>query len=334
MNRSFGPWSTAIATGANPELNTFWKRRLAMLPMLSQAASRVHRRTVLLLGVLAAIGLAIPTLKWAGHSPFGNAPAQDAAGANESGATGNVLATAAGDDPARDRSVARNAKSDDVPEYLPRPTKEEEKILATLGKRIDIDFNEVPLEECIKLLADQTELPFWRDQATLADEGVALDQPISLKLKATRVEAALNLLLTPIQLEFVPENDVVLVTTSAKAGEKLITRTYPVRDLVPAPEKPEREETAAKKEGSDATPPPPRFARPFGSLMQAIESAVEPDSWECLSGPGSMSPVPQTGSLVIRQTWRIHRQILQLLRDLREAKRSGPPAPANAPGGV
>jgi hypothetical protein len=302
--------------------------------MLSQAASRVHRRTVLLLGVLAAIGLAIPTLKWSGHSPFGNVAGQGTAVPGDSGATGSGLVAAAGDDPARDRSVAGNAKSDDVPEYLPRPTKEEENILATLGKRIDIDFNEVPLEECIKLLGEKTELPFWLDRPTLADEGVALDQPIRMNLKATRVEAVLRLMLKPLQLEFVPENDVVLITTSAKAGENLSTRTYPVRDLVAAPEKPEREETTAKKEGSDATPSPPRRGGPFNSLMQAIESAVEPDTWECLSGPGSMSPVPQTGSLVIRQTWRIHRQILQLLRDLREAKRSGPPAPANAPGGV
>lgn len=40
----------------------------------------------------------------------------------------------------------------------------------------------------------------------------------------------------------------------------------------------------------------------------------------------------QAGSLVIRQTWSVHRKILQLLRDLREAKRLGEDgaAPATA----
>jgi general secretion pathway protein D len=54
--------------------------------------------------------------------------------------------------------------------------------------------------------------------------------------------------------------------------------------------------------------------------MNAIESTVEPDSWEALSGPGTMHPVHQSRSLVIRQTLPVHRKILQLLRDLREAK--------------
>jgi general secretion pathway protein D len=70
-------------------------------------------------------------------------------------------------------------------------------------------------------------------------------------------------------------------------------------------------------------------------LMHVIESTVEPDTWEALSGPGAMSPVPQSGSLVIRQTLTVHRRVLQLLRDLRDSKRLGPPTPvaANAPAG-
>ncbi|MGE5191701.1 MAG: hypothetical protein ACM3U2_04310 [Deltaproteobacteria bacterium] len=334
MNRSFGPWSTAIGTGVRPELNTFWKRRMAMLPLVGQTASRASRRTVLFVGVLAAVGLAIPTLKWAGHGPLGTLAAQGTGDIGDSAGPGKAAAIAAGGDQAA-RGGAKSSSRDGVPEYLPRPTKEEETVLETLGQRIDVDFIDLPLEECIIRLGDQTELPFWLDRATLANEGVALDQPIRLKLKATRVESVLHLLLTPIQLEFLFENDVVVITTSSKAAEKLITRTYPVADLIPAPEKPEGEETTAKKEGSDARPALSRRAMPYRSLMQAIENTVAPDSWEALSGPGVMSAVPQTRSLVIRQTWRIHREILQLLRDLRESKRTGPPAPAgtNAAGG-
>src|SRR5215831_8582904 len=148
MNRSFGPWSTAIATGANPELNTFWKRRLAMLPLLGQTASRVSRRTILLLGVLAALGLAIPTLKWAGHFPIGNAAAQGAGDEANSGGGARAAAFAGAGEDADVRSEKKKAAADAVPEYLPRPTKEEEKFLATLARRIDVDFSDVPLDEC------------------------------------------------------------------------------------------------------------------------------------------------------------------------------------------
>src|SRR6478752_5690878 len=64
MNKSFGPWSTAINTGAAQQLDTFWKRRLAMLPSLNQSKSRATRQTLLFLGVIAACALALPTLKW------------------------------------------------------------------------------------------------------------------------------------------------------------------------------------------------------------------------------------------------------------------------------
>jgi len=333
MSRSFGPWSTAISTGANHELNTFWKRRLAMLPMLGQTASRVSRQTVLFLGVLAAIGLAIPTLKWAGHAPFGNPVAQGAGDGGEPAGPGNASARGAGVE--RLGAEAKTSKLAAVPEYFPRPTKEEEKFLETLGQRIDVEFLDLPLEECINTLGDQTALPFWFDRATLADEGVALEQPIRLKLKACRVEAVLNLLLNPVQLDFLFENDVVVITTSAKAGEKLITRTYPVADLFAAAEKPDGDGTTPSREGGDSPPAPIRRPSPLMYLMHVIESTVEPDSWEALSGPGAMSAVPQSGSLVIRQTLTVHRRVLQLLRDLRDSKRLGPPAPvaANAPAG-
>ncbi len=102
MNRSFGPWSTAISTGANPELNTFWKRRLAMLPLLGQTASRASRRTLLLLAVLAAGALAIPTLKWAGQVPVGDAVVK---GAGDDRVSANPF-TAPADNTARDNRSA------------------------------------------------------------------------------------------------------------------------------------------------------------------------------------------------------------------------------------
>jgi hypothetical protein len=36
-----------------------------------------------------------------------------------------------------------------------------------------------------------------------------------------------------------------------------------------------------------------------------------------------MIPVHVSGSLVVRQTWHVHRKVLQLLRDLREARQLG-----------
>jgi len=377
MNRSFGPWSTAIGTGAPQQLNTFWKRRLAMLPSLGQSTSGTARRTVFFLAVIAISALALPTLKWATDA---QAPGLVVVFADDvAQPTDGKVKT-----PVEQRAKSRVQPQDKEPapdvEYFPRPSRFEEQVLAALEKPVDVDFSKMPLKDCIEHLRKESKIPFYIDQQTLTDEGVALDQPITLKLKATPLESVLNLLLHPMQLAYFPENEVLMITTETKAGEKLITRTYPVPDLVRIPKGGSEQSTGAQREApanttanqaqppaagtaDDKKPPveggagaggagaggtggggrggevdargrvlpgpgvryvPPRDGLDFTSLMNLMSTQIAPDSWEDLSGPGSMMPHRLTKSIVIRQTWAVHRQVLQLLRDLREAKQLVP----------
>jgi len=333
-----------------------------MLPSLSRTVSRIAGRTVLFVAVLGIAGLALPTLKWTTHSPL-SAPAMA-----ETGAEGSAEAekNASGSKPREEPAVGSKTREPaSGVEFLPRPTRTEEKIVETLEKPTTCDFQELPLEEALTYLKDYHNINVWLDRNTFADEGVALEQPVTLKLAGVRLESVLHLLLDRLQLVFVVEDDVMKITTRGKAKETLITRTYPVRDLYQGRNKLEvqisrtsskdssgtsssstsstakssadgnsaqKQETADKKAGADnknATKkgggPPSRTSGPvkYADLEQAITDTIEPDSWEELSGPGSYTYVKETGCLVIRQTWSVHRQILQLLRDLREAKRPG-----------
>ncbi|HEY2253200.1 MAG TPA: hypothetical protein VGH74_19135, partial [Planctomycetaceae bacterium] len=87
-------------------------------------------------------------------------------------------------------------------------------------------------EDAIQYLQEYHSINIWVDKQTLTDEGVALDQPITLKLAGVSLRSVLKLLLEPVQLTYVIENEVMKVTTATKAGEKLSTRVYPVGDLV------------------------------------------------------------------------------------------------------
>ncbi|MGE5191194.1 MAG: hypothetical protein ACM3U2_01750, partial [Deltaproteobacteria bacterium] len=55
----------------------------------------------------------------------------------------------------------------------------------------------------------------------------------------------------------------------------------------------------------------------FNSLINLITTTIQPDSWEELSGPGSVMPYRTTLSLVIRQTQAVHDEIADLLGQLR-----------------
>ncbi|MCH7990353.1 MAG: PQQ-like beta-propeller repeat protein, partial [Planctomycetes bacterium] len=62
MKQNFGPWSTAINTGNNPQLSTFWKRRLTMLSDISRTQKRLRRSDCLWLGVIGLALLLLPTV--------------------------------------------------------------------------------------------------------------------------------------------------------------------------------------------------------------------------------------------------------------------------------
>ncbi len=328
-----------------------------MLPIASQIVSHPMRRTLSVLGITGLFVLALVTLRWATNSQVaGTGGARDARAADP--APNDRPGAVAG---------ARNTRA--ATEFLPRPSQEEERILSALAMPVEVEFLDVPLEDCLNFIGEYPNLPkftIYVDRVTLTDEGVALDQPITLKLKGLRLESVLNLLLRRVQLDFLVEDDVLKITTSAKAGEIMFTRTYPVGDLYHG--RPDAQEKPAQKVGvggfggvigggqpaptaqlaayqglgpggqppaqNDKNKSPtgdkekptnsgqgmPIPRKVFTDLVEALTTTIEPDSWDELSGPGSYTYVSETRSLVVRQTWQIHRQILQLLRDLREAK--------------
>ena len=187
-----------------------------MLPSVNQPESRATRRTLLFLGVLAAASLALPMMNLTTPTqPVGPtvAVADDSAPTDTGKAAAGVIAARLSSEPS-----GRNAAP--VVEYLPRPSKFEEKVIAALDKSVDIEFLDLSLEDCIVHLQELSQIPMLLDKQTLTDEGVALNQPVTLKLKAARLASALNWMLKPLQLVYVVEDDLVVITTGTKAGEQ------------------------------------------------------------------------------------------------------------------
>lgn len=108
----------------------------------------------------------------------------------------------------------------------------EEKIRRSLDTPTDVDWVELPLEECIQFLQTAKNINIWIDRTTIADEGVGLDTPVTLRLAGVTLRSVLKLLLGPSQLTWIIEDEVMKITTAVSAGEKLSTRVYPVADLV------------------------------------------------------------------------------------------------------
>ena len=96
---------------------------------------------------------------------------------------------------------------------------------------------------------------------------------------------------------------------------KLITKTYAVKDLVIPFAPASFSETGERRHKSDEKPD-------FVTLMQLIESTVDPSSWDSQGGTGAIEPFAGTLSLVVSNTDRVHYEIAALLQQLREMRKS------------
>jgi Spy/CpxP family protein refolding chaperone len=59
----YGPWATTIDVGPNPQLSSFWRRRLTMLVPASRTSPLLSPQNLLWLTVAAAVVIALPTFR-------------------------------------------------------------------------------------------------------------------------------------------------------------------------------------------------------------------------------------------------------------------------------
>ncbi|REK10540.1 MAG: hypothetical protein DWQ37_16230 [Planctomycetota bacterium] len=183
-------------------------------------------------------------------------------------------------------------------EFLPRPSKEEQRILAALARPTKADFIDTPLQDVVAYFQDfHDQIPIQADKRALEDLGLGVDTPLSLTVADIPLRSALSLLLRDYDLVAFIENDVLLVSTADRAESSQITRVYPVGDLI---------------EKKDACS--------YDTLVRAITAGVDNQTWHDVGGPGTITVMPIAESLVISQSRGVHDKVLELLRALRQAK--------------
>lgn len=147
-------------------------------------------------------------------------------------------------------------------------------------------------------MSTRCEIPIVFDRQVLEDAGVDVRMPMILQVNGMMLANALEHLLREIDLTAVVADDVLLITTRDAADTRLVTRVYPARDLTLDLESPDG---GIKAE----------------DLIEAIESIVAPDAWECNGGNGNIELFPDSYCLVVSQTEAVHDQVEQLLAKLR-----------------
>jgi len=108
----------------------------------------------------------------------------------------------------------------------------ERRIAASLDEQTEVNFTDSPLTDVVAYLQDYHNIPIILDSAALSDAGIATDTPVTRTLAGVKLRSALKIILQPLALAYVIEDEVMKITTAEKENEKLQTRVYPVGDLV------------------------------------------------------------------------------------------------------
>ncbi|QDT88774.1 hypothetical protein [Gimesia algae] len=180
-----------------------------------------------------------------------------------------------------------------------------------LQQPISLTMEEMPLSEVLREISRRSDINLFLDSLGLQEVGLTPKTPVTIEVKGIKSKSVLNLLLEPLDLAYVMRDEVVVITSRTRSLGKPYVVSYPVADLaVPIPlagPVPADETASAAK-----TP-----AIDFESLIDLIQSTVDPDSWETVGGNGSIQPHAASQSLVIRQTSKTHQRIEDLFTELR-----------------
>jgi hypothetical protein len=168
-----------------------------------------------------------------------------------------------------------------------------------------------PLDVSLKIVVEETAC----DEA-----GRSLENPLTLKMKGISFANLLGTLLNQSHLAYVVKGNVLQISSEAPAGDKVISKIYPVGNLVL-----QAEPIILPTAGGDVffgwstrTPTGARLLdnTPEEELMDLVMNTIKPQSWRENGGSGTIDYVPVSKSLVVSQTTDVQIQIGDFLAAL------------------
>jgi hypothetical protein len=199
----------------------------------------------------------------------------------------------------------------------PASPPKEKQIEALLHRPINASFHDTSWKKVVQDLAAFHGLPLVIDKQALAEEGINLNEPVSLKLHQVSLRSALNLVLQPFHLTYVVKEEVVIVTTRKRARGALVTQTYAVADLVIPVDRAPVVVAVESQQAEIKRVDPKKIRTVENDLIALITSTVSPRDWSNTGGPGTIEYFPLSMSLVVNQTADVQEQVAELLAALR-----------------
>lgn len=177
-------------------------------------------------------------------------------------------------------------------------------IRRALATRVRLVLNDAPLANVAERLSEEFEIPVVLDAKLF--EHVDRDTSLTADVDGFSLGRTLELVLRPLDMEAVLQDEVLLLTFLDVAEPRRIVRVYPVWDLIRDARIADEARAFA---GFDSDP-----------LTRLIRECITPTTLDTVGGPGEIFVYPNAGALVISQDHYVHGMIDRLLREIRAAR--------------
>lgn len=165
--------------------------------------------------------------------------------------------------------------------------KVEEELRTQLLQKAGAYYNQEPLENVVKIMSEQCNLPILIDRQALEEIGLTTDVPVTLRVKQATARSILRLALQPLKLTYVIKDEVIQITTQDAGEEIQAVRVYGLS---------------------------PRMQAQANAVMSTIEAMASPSTWEAVGGPSKLCQIENV--IVVSATEDIHQEVEQLLQKI------------------
>ncbi len=116
---------------------------------------------------------------------------------------------------------------------LAKPGSAEEKIFRELDRETEFEFIDTTLRDAVDIIKEKhNNINIVIDEAALELAGIDTETTINQSLSGVTLRSALRLVLKGLELTYVVDDEVLMITTVEEAEQQLVTKVYPVGDLV------------------------------------------------------------------------------------------------------
>lgn len=194
-----------------------------------------------------------------------------------------------------------------------------QKVNAALDQEITLDFADTDLVDVIAFLQRITSVNFVIDPAVIAGGGVP---PVTLKVDSMKLRYVLDYVMRLTTLNYSIRDQAIYISNAQGLRGDAYMKSYDIRDLLqgltqfPGPDLdiPEPGGTGSQLLAPVADDAPPEVAQ----FVDIVRRVVAPTTWD--AADSGVSIEEYQGSMVINQSAEVHREVEELLRQLRNQR--------------